>query len=600
MSAHFDARVALGPHEVLCEVYHGYYEEDSEIKDDPFITSRIHVLFIVIHLAPSSLVGDPSACRKSPKIILERWDGDERSALAPDWCISLDLDDRFKFVYPRTAAFALLLRAASMRSNILYGYTRPMRRCYCRYKWCDGASVPRGTWRYHAEARPTPPTAKWLAAHPEALEPPVIDTSSAGARAMSRHPSTTDEQVMHAGSLLLGLYILRDISMSRPTTPSNAAAGSTSFPFVPPPIHPRTPDRGKEGPPLEPLTPHQRHLPPLARNAELAARDEAEMRGEDYINTMLAQRMQDPFDDIGTVDDDLDGVEEPAVDDAQEGPAAPEPHQVAAAPTPLPPTPQILHPEGPIGDDFRAVNGEESPHATIAFDECHPALLLLYILVTWLHTQFKLPFRACGAVLSVVYHILLLAGVEPRIPEQGWSTLPTILSHLGIEPNFRIIPLCPTCKTPHPPTHNLNQTCSQCSEPLYAARPRTGFHTAPNSNTTTPSRARLQMPLKSIEAQLRDVLQVPGIEDELEKWRSISRQPGVLQDNFDGAICQSLLGPDDRLFFENPLPPQAEGELRIGLTLGVDWFSYLRSQITASHTSAPLSFNIINLPPHLR
>lgn len=250
-------------------------------------------------------------------------------------------------------------------------------------------------------------------------------SSSAGARATSRHPSTTDEQVMHAGSLLLGLYILRDISMSRPTTPSNAAAGSTSFPFVPPPIHPRTPDRGKEGPPLEPLTPHQRHLPPLARNAELAARDEAEMRGEDYINTMLAQRMQDPFDDIGTVDDDLDGVEEPAVDDAQEGPAAPEPHQVAAAPTPLPPTPQILHPEGPIGDDFRAVNGEESPHATIAFDECHPALLLLYILVTWLHTQFKLPFRACGAVLSVVYHILLLAGVEPRIPEQGWSTLPT-------------------------------------------------------------------------------------------------------------------------------------------------------------------------------
>lgn len=48
------------------------------------------------------------------------------------------------------------------------------------------------------------------------------------------------------------------------------------------------------------------------------------------------------------------------------------------------------------------------------------------------------------------------------------------------------------------------------------------------------------MPLKSIEAQLRDVLQVPGIEDELEKWRSIPRQPGVLQDNFDGAICQSL------------------------------------------------------------
>ncbi|KAJ7864719.1 hypothetical protein B0H13DRAFT_2237002 [Mycena leptocephala] len=41
----------------------------------------------------------------------------------------------------------------------------------------------------------------------------------------------------------------------------------------------------------------------------------------------------------------------------------------------------------------------------------------------------------------------------------------------------------------------------------------------------------------------------------------------------------------------------ASGELRIGVTMG---FSYLRSQISASHTSCPMSYSLINLPEHLR
>ncbi|KAI0054356.1 hypothetical protein BV25DRAFT_1951632 [Artomyces pyxidatus] len=102
---------------------------------------------------------------------------------------------------------------------------------------------------------------------------------------------------------------------------------------------------------------------------------------------------------------------------------------------------------------------------------------------------------------------------------------------------------------------------------------------------------------------LAALLAVPGVENELDKWRHSSRTPGKYKDIFDGLICQELKGHDGLPFFANEpgsLSAGPNGELRIGLTLGVDWFSYHRSQISPSHASCPMSFNIVNLPPYLR
>jgi hypothetical protein len=84
---------------------------------------------------------------------------------------------------------------------------------------------------------------------------------------------------------------------------------------------------------------------------------------------------------------------------------------------------------------------------------------------------------------------------------------------------------------------------------------------------------------------------------------------------FNGFIPRNVKGPDGTPFFAPPRPPEVR-ELRIGLVLGFDWyvngvhetfshliifrFSYLRSMISASHSSGPLSFSIPNLPHHLR
>jgi hypothetical protein len=71
------------------------------------------------------------------------------------------------------------------------------------------------------------------------------------------------------------------------------------------------------------------------------------------------------------------------------------------------------------------------------------------------------------------------------------------------------------------------------------------------------------------------MLSAPGVEAELDEWRKLDRKPGVYQDNFDGDICKNLKAPDGSKFFANG-PAEKEngpdGELRIALTLGVDWY----------------------------
>ncbi|KAI0749923.1 hypothetical protein C8Q80DRAFT_1120041 [Daedaleopsis nitida] len=92
-----------------------------------------------------------------------------------------------------------------------------------------------------------------------------------------------------------------------------------------------------------------------------------------------------------------------------------------------------------------------------------------------------------------------------------------------------------------------------------------------------------------------------GVENTMEAWRRRERIAGWFVDIFDGAICKQLKGPDGLSFFRYDLRDGGpDGELRLGLTLGVDWFSYLRSKIAPTHSLCPMSFNIINLPAQLR
>ncbi|KAI0784611.1 hypothetical protein C8Q75DRAFT_736189 [Abortiporus biennis] len=100
----------------------------------------------------------------------------------------------------------------------------------------------------------------------------------------------------------------------------------------------------------------------------------------------------------------------------------------------------------------------------------------------------------------------------------------------------------------------------------------------------------LRFPYKSLEEQL--MLLIPQIEDKTCK-------EGEYQDHFDRCICQELEGPDGLPFFYLDLKELPDRELWIRVTLGVDWFLYLHSKLLPSHSSYPMSYSIINLPPHL-
>jgi hypothetical protein len=73
--------------------------------------------------------------------------------------------------------------------------------------------------------------------------------------------------------------------------------------------------------------------------------------------------------------------------------------------------------------------------------------------------------------------------------------------------------------------------------------------------------------------QLATLLSVEGVEDEIERSlaKAKGRIPGVWKNIFDGKICQELPTAEGSRFFFPSDEEVAAGELRIGVTMGVDW-----------------------------
>ncbi|THU85280.1 hypothetical protein K435DRAFT_806048, partial [Dendrothele bispora CBS 962.96] len=199
------------------------------------------------------------------------------------------------------------------------------------------------------------------------------------------------------------------------------------------------------------------------------------------------------------------------------------------------------------------------------------AVYLLYMLVAWLHTQFHLPFRACKAVLVVVR--LALSSVGAVLDEPVVTTLPSVMQHLGIESDFRILPVCPRCQEVYPASTEKSALCLSCNEPLFKTEPTPGQQRRGIPTREDPKPC-LQFPVKSISEQLASMLSVPGVEDEMDKVFETfaNHQPGQYRTIFDGKVCRELRSADGSLFFSPSQREREDGEMRIGLTMGVDWY----------------------------
>lgn len=343
--------------------------------------------------------------------------------------------------------------------------------------------------------------------------------------------------------------------------------------------HPHSPELIPPIVPSPPPLPKRRAIPRAARLRRLsdasvaralAAQKTAEERGRLVMERAIVEAEQElavsgPIvsDEWDHLSDEDDEPPDPLVANAVPDSVVPPPLPLSTPTTAssnvapnLPLEPDPFHiPEAYAREP--PANSEDPVHS-------HPAVRLLYILVSWLHTHFHVPFLACHTILIVVFHIVALFGGGLATSE-GYRTLPSVLHHLDVEPKFITLPVCPECFRLYPPTLKSTDLCTHCSIPIFKSTTSTSKRSQKEN-----SRPLLQFPVKSIEAQLRDILDVDGMEDILERWRTQERQPGVYIDNFDGAVCKELKGADGRLFFENPLPP-GNAELRLGLTAGVDW-----------------------------
>lgn len=287
-----------------------------------------------------------------------------------------------------------------------------------------------------------------------------------------------------------------------------------------------------------------RRLPRSSQARALATMAAAEERGRAVIRAAraLAEDLTPIADDDwedATGDDEEPDAEPDIVDQAALPDGTPDLFRVPSAPAVHLPTSNDVHP--------------------------HPSAYILYLLVIWLHTALHLPFRGCNVVLVVVAQLLKAANVAVNPPLL--QTLPAVMDHLGAEPNFQILPACPTCFELFPPTSPATTKCPRCTIPI--------FHSVPASSRTpnTKPKPLLSFPTKSIEEQLKDMLCIPGVEDEMDLWRKQARTPGIYEDFFDGRISREIEGPDGLPFFRPGTSPDSapDNELRVGVTLGVDW-----------------------------
>lgn len=196
-----------------------------------------------------------------------------------------------------------------------------------------------------------------------------------------------------------------------------------------------------------------------------------------------------------------------------------------------------------------------------------PHLITIYALVSWLHLQFHLPRVACNALLTIFG--LILVYLSPAI-EVPFVTLQSSNRVLGVDKDVLTLPVCPTCRDVFPPAMSTkcHDTCMTCAVDLFL------LNTTKRGNLRAMKTPIIKYPYLPLSEQIMSLLKIPGLEAVLDGWCSKPRTVGTYTDIFDGAVCRTKLkSPDGNLFFSN-FPHEKNGpngELRIGVNLGVDW-----------------------------
>ncbi|KAJ7059203.1 hypothetical protein C8F01DRAFT_1370784 [Mycena amicta] len=221
-----------------------------------------------------------------------------------------------------------------------------------------------------------------------------------------------------------------------------------------------------------------------------------------------------------------------------------------------------------------------------------PLVQCIIFLVAVLHVRHHLTFRACALILFAFNLIFGLLPISFLGTEKLPQTLKTVLNRLDLKDNFTQHPICPECYRVYEPTSS-ETLCNDCSCEIF--RPNTHgvlnrlLGTGDNSSS---KRLPVQVaPIQLLSDAVKDLFARPGMEAAVESWRNWPTVEGDLLSMQDGEIWKTIAGPDGQPFFG----PKEEWEIRLGVTLSIDWFSNKTSPYGPSHSAGALSYTIQNL-----
>ncbi len=207
----------------------------------------------------------------------------------------------------------------------------------------------------------------------------------------------------------------------------------------------------------------------------------------------------------------------------------------------------------------------------------------LMMLAAWLHLQHGLSHKGVGLFLNIIKITLIAIGVLTR-KDDSPTDLRTAFTRLNLHDKFSVAPTCPTCRCVFPSDSPDDLQCNICNISLFSGEKYSSFGIPIHNDAIGTTWKRKTGNKKSRKPILQSPIRLPShliaeiinstetMEHDLDKWRGIPLEHGVLKSIQDGNVWKTIPGPilDGPVFFDNtPDRPNPE-ELRIGVTLGFD------------------------------
>ncbi|KAK6987671.1 hypothetical protein R3P38DRAFT_2574601 [Favolaschia claudopus] len=230
-------------------------------------------------------------------------------------------------------------------------------------------------------------------------------------------------------------------------------------------------------------------------------------------------------------------------------------------------------------------------------------------LVGILHTEHHVSFAACDLVLRSVRFLFEHAADKSLLasPTPMSQTLTNVLSKLDLRDGFSVHPTCYSCHKIFSPDTGTDVYCEDCEEPLFdTVDDAAGEEDQPPVNPIPPlipppkvqtPKPILVCPIQLPSRALVDFFKIPGMFRAVNSWKTRVQVPGEMRCMQDGAVWDEMRGADGQRFFYGP---SAEDEIRLGVTLSLDWFGRKSSSYGPTHSSGAMSLTIQNLPTALR